>query len=482
MAWRPTVQHTAEILRGLNPWHEMGRVPAEFAKPNERALGASLHRALIREHVRYQLILGPRRVGKTTVMHQTAERLIRGGIAPTNIWWLTMNVPHLMQHPLDEWVGICRSGRSPEEVQYFFIDEINYADKWDLWLKAFYDMKLPIRIAATSSSTAALRNRFVESGVGRWEEQHLSPCSFAEYLDLIGRSERHVAGNSLRESLRAATDGVKVEQAKPEDLSRFLLVGGFPELIINPPQADLESEILRSQHVLRSDALQRAVAMDIPQVFNINEPVKLERMLYLLAGQIGGVVSPAKLSQELSLSLQTVQQYLGYLERAFLIIMLPNYGGSEEAIQRRGRKVYFADGALRSAALYRGIAPLRDPAELGELMENAAASHLHALSLQTGVRVFHWREREHEVDCVYDDPSGPVAVEITASRRHPTSGLLAFIERFPKFKGGAYLVSTSESMISPEKSENGIGRIPVRNFLLACGHLEAMWLDQRVGR
>ena len=64
------------------------------------------------------------------------------------------------------------------------LDELTYAKDWDLWLKAFYDERWPIRIVGTSSATAAIRQRGTESGVGRWDEQFLAPYLFTEYLEL----------------------------------------------------------------------------------------------------------------------------------------------------------------------------------------------------------------------------------------------------------------------------------------------------------
>jgi predicted AAA+ superfamily ATPase len=88
---------------------------------------------------------------------------------------------------------------------------------------------------------------------------------------------------------------------------------------------------------LRSDAVERAIYKDIPQTFGVSEPMLLERLLYTLGGQIGGIYSAQNLSQTLGgLSQPTLDRYTSLLERAFLIFTLQNYSGSEEAKQRRG--------------------------------------------------------------------------------------------------------------------------------------------------
>ncbi|TVQ32704.1 MAG: ATP-binding protein [Phycisphaeraceae bacterium] len=420
-------------------------------------------------------------------MYQTVAELLSQGLPPNRLWWLRLDHPLLMERNLGDWIShIVRvSKATAAEPAIVFLDEVNYADAWDLWLKTFYDERHPVRIAATSSSTAALRNRHAESGVGRWEEQFLSPYLFSEYLAL---------NDALPENRTEATLAQTIECAVSESVSlpsldshrrRFLLVGGFPELIAAPASDDEASDILRSQQTLRADAVQRAVCMDIPQAFNINEPIKLERLLYILGGQIAEIFSPTSLASDLSLTAATVYQYLDYLERAFLVFSLQNYSASEETIQRRGKKIYFVDGAVRNAALQRGIAPLRDQSEMGHLIENACAAHLHSLGLQSGVRVFHWRDRVsgvvREVDLVYDHPTEPLAFEISVGARHRLDGLRAFQSRFPKFNGRCYLVSPSTALHAPEEDHAGIGRLPIDLYLILTGAQAQADMERRLG-
>ena len=197
---------------------------------------------------------------------------------------------------------------------------------------------LALRIAATSSATAALRQGKDESGVGRWEEHHLLPYSFAEALELIGRPQPVPTGDTLRNTLRLLPAG----HADIQDLSAlrhlFLLIGGFPELLsrLMGPDAKLIDSVIESQRVLRDDAVDRAVYKDIPQAFNISDPMMLERLLYILAGQMTGLLSPTNISRGLGISQPTVDRYVSYLQRTFLIFVLTNYAGSESARQRRG--------------------------------------------------------------------------------------------------------------------------------------------------
>ncbi len=432
-------------------------------------------------------MLGPRRVGKTTCLYQAVRHLLKSGVDAKRIWWLRLDHPLLMPAGL-EWVNAIRADADAHQPIFVFLDELNYANDWDLWLKTFYDERWPIRLAGSSSSTAVLRSRRLESGVGRWEEQYLAPYLFGEFLDLLQHNRPLPIEPTLAETVEACI------AASPDvtDLGafrqRFLLTGGFPELLLSDerererdtPEDDV-SLLLRSQRRLRDDAVERAIYKDIPQAFSIDSPMVLERLLYVLAAQVTGLLSPQTVCKELGgLSQPTLDRYLSYLEHAFLIFLLPNYSGSERKVQRRGRRVYFVDGAVRNAALQRGAGPLNDPTEMGVLYENLVAGHLHALARQTQVRLYHWRYGNHEVDLVYDHPEHPIAFEIGSTARHPTAGLRQFITRHPRFSGRCYLVAPNVPAIRTRGQPGQVGLLPLDLLLLAISRQADAALHRRL--
>lgn len=471
--WRPSADDYQQVLNEQNPWWINGEVPAAWAREVERPLVRSLWRRLHHDEPRrFQLVLGPRRVGKTTSLYQTVKHLLAEGVPRQRLWWLRLDHPLLMEIPLGELVKFVRMGTTAADPAYLFLDELTYADKWDLWLKTFYDETWPLRIAGSSSSTAALRDRRLESGVGRWEEQYLAPYLFTEYLDLLGHAVTVPVQASLAETIDACIAANPAVGGLADLRRRFLLTGGFPELLIAAKEhpSDEQSMLLQSQRTLRNDAVERAIYKDIPQAFGVERPKLLERMLYTLAGQCTGILSPKTICQGLDgLSQPTFDRYLAYLERAFLVFALENYSGSEASKQKRGRKLYFVDGAVRNAALQRGLGSLNDWAEMGLLLENLVAGHLHALSQQSQVRVYHWRQGNDEVDLIYDHPERPLAFEIGSSGSHHRRGLQAFMERFPRFKERTYLVAQDLLPRSPSQSSGHIGTLPLDLLLLALG-------------
>jgi uncharacterized protein len=378
-------------------------------------------------------------------MYQTVRHLINDGmVARESILWLRMDHPLLMSIPLGKLVReAIKVFHTHTQPLYLFLDEITYAEDWDLWLKTFYDENWPVKIVGSSSSSAALRKRKVESGVGRWEEQFLPPYLFTEYLDLVKQPVSISVEKTLHETMVTNANLTLDEITSENHRKRYLLTGGFPELLLGPQSfasTDQNSALLQSQKILRTDAVQSALYKDIPQAFGVDNPMLLERLLYTLGGQFTGVLSPNNVCASLDgMSQPTFDKYLSYLERAYLVFTLPNYSGAEASVQKRGRKLYFVDGAVRNAALQRGLMPLQSSEEIGMLVENMIAGHLFALSQLSQVRLYHWRDKNDEVDLVYDHPEYPMAFEI-ATGNHTRSGLMRFAERYSRFRGRCFLI------------------------------------------
>ena len=208
--WQPKAADYNRVFEEQNPWQKTGKVPEEWAKPIERPLARFMPgRLRVDEPRRFQLILGPRRIGKTTSMYQTVRDLLSTGVPASRLRWLRLDHPLLMQIPLGDLVrSVMRVEESeavrpptPENPLYLFLDELTYSHQWDLWLKTFYDETWPIRVVGTSSSTAALRGGRYESGVGRWEEQYLAPtCSRSTWNSSVADSRSPSAKPSSRRS------------------------------------------------------------------------------------------------------------------------------------------------------------------------------------------------------------------------------------------------------------------------------------------
>ena len=347
------VSQRLRFLSDQNPWHHSGSVPTTLAPQTERPLARILWRKMLDDGLlRWHIVLGPRRVGKTTVLYQTVAHLLDAGIERHRIWWLRLDHPLLVDVALADVVRSVIASVpdvSPERPIFLFLDEVTYADDWDLWLKTFHDERWPVRIAATSSASAALRKRRQDSGVGRWREISLAPCLVSEAMQLVAtppQQPQHEVplGTSLADQLHRLEEGTTSSLASSEAARLLMLVGGFPELLLHAGQARVPPEygpladdspfteaLVAAQLSLREDAVERAVYKDIPQAFQIDNPMMLERLLYVLAGQVAQLLSSSNIAADLRLAEATVERYLAYLEAAFIVFTLPNYAGSEAA-------------------------------------------------------------------------------------------------------------------------------------------------------
>lgn len=80
------------------------------------------------------MILGPRRVGKTTSMYQTVKRLLEEKVSPRRLCWLRLDHPLLMQLDLGALARavLTMLGGTPTAPIFLFLDELTYARQWDL--------------------------------------------------------------------------------------------------------------------------------------------------------------------------------------------------------------------------------------------------------------------------------------------------------------------------------------------------------------
>ena len=550
------------VIAEQNPWWKGDTVPDYLSPSTERPLAKHLWKYILHSSLkRYLIILGPRRVGKTTVMYQTVRHLLNNQIPSDKIQWVRLDHPLLVPFDLDFIVrkAIKLAKATKEKPLYLFLDELVYAEKWDLWLKTFYDECWPVNIIASSSATAALQ-KGKESGVGRWKEFHLTPYLLTELLQLDGKKieiPTHKKKQCLHNTIESLSKSLSHTQINFKNERELLIsLGGFPEFLagtkreknkflennkkeiekklelyeipkiqkqIQALQAEaiqmnlinklskykkIEDEISRvkidiaekymkqitdgwlvkekhyfhkTQQILKSDAIEKAIYKDIPQSYKIDSPITLERLLYVLAGQITGLLSPKEISKDISqVSPLTLERYLNYLIRTYLVFTLSNYDNNERNVQRRQRKVYFVDVAVRNAALQKNQI-FNDPAELGKLQENLVAGHLYHLGQQSNIRLYHWKRGKHEVDFIYDDPVYPMAFEIGSSNKHSRSGLKKFLQENPKFQKGCYYVAPNLQFLLAEDSPSGVGDLPLDLLLLATGLQQDKMLSLLLG-
>ena len=307
------------------------------------------------------IIYGSRRVGKTTLAKQIQKKYLDESI------YLNCDEPDIKE---------AFTNVTSTEVKNFignkrlvFLDEAQRIENIGLSLKIAVDNFPNIQIVATGSSSFELSNKINEPLTGRKYEFHLYPFSINELLQIY----------SWPEVLRI--------------LETRMLFGMYPE-IIQASQDEVKA-LLRS---IASSYLYK----DVLQYQNIKNHDILERLLQVLALQIGNEVSYNELATSLGINKKTVANYIQILEKAFVIFRLGPFSRNLRKELTKLRKIYFYDTGIRNA-LVNNFNNLNLRQDVGALWENFIISERLKLNNNRGkdVNVYFWRTHEQqEIDYI----------------------------------------------------------------------------------
>jgi hypothetical protein len=470
-------QEIFSVLRQYNPWWESGTVRD---LPGWRR--TAFHELILwlaePPAPRAALLSGARQVGKTTLLLQAVQELLARGVAPERILYATFDHPLLKLIGLEGVLNVWREIQPrSEETEYLLLDEIQYTQSWQTWLKHQVDFEKRSRIAVTGSAVP-LETESLESGVGRWHTIRLATLSFSEYLQI----------QDIRLPVLPELDSIaEIFSWSPADLIRagemgrplvahfheYLLRGGFP-------QTALIESVTLAQKLLREDIVDKVLKRDMTALFGVRRVLELERMFLYLCLHDGGLLDLQALCTQLGLKKPTVSRFIDLLEAAHLIYRLAPYGYGKEIL--RGKfKVYLADAAIAGSVLLKGRSLLEDEIRLGAAAETAFFKHVFARYYQTGVSFTYWRGRKNlEVDILADVNFRLIPFEVKYSRspvrESDLKGLRLLCEEKEIPRGYVITRDISDfgTVTFPGKAETSILKIPAP---LAC-----YWLSRSEGR
>lgn len=359
---------------------------------------------------------GARQVGKTTLLLQAIEALLREGVPPGNILYATFDHPVMklggVEAVLEAWR---RREARREGPEYLFLDEAQFIPDWAVWVKHQVDFFKQRRLVFTGSATPLLESG-EESGVGRWHTIRLTTLSFYEYLRLRGiELPKLMDIRSLTALFEEPEDRFLLlrEQARAyvPHFHEYLMRGGFPQTV------KVES-ITQAQRLLREDIVDKILKRDMTALFGVRRVLELERTFLYLCMHDGGLLDMNSLSRSLAVSRNTVQNFISLLESCHLVYRLPPFGYGKEVLRAR-YKIYLADAAIAPAVMLKGKSMLDDPEALGTATETAVFKHLYTRYYAQQVRFSYWRGRQnHEVDLVAELGDGLIPFEVKYRGTH----------------------------------------------------------------
>ena len=355
---------------------------------------------------RVALVTGVRRAGKTTVLHQVADRLIADGAEPQRVLFAMMDHPLLSREGmlgevLDTFMA--EFSHSRETKVHILLDEVHKVKGWGPWVKAIHDVhRQPV--AVSGSSAVEVMAGSMTALTGRYEPVRVRPLDLGEYMDFRGievdPGDEHL--------MPAVTD-------------EYLRVGGFPEAVLTEERSARGAYLVN----LFEDVLLR----DVVDTYPVRDVQVLKQVASLLLSSVGTSVSYNSISR------------------------------SAKVRARNPPKFYPVDTGMLDA--------VRGGASRGALAETAVLNHLAASTTGVGGGVFFWKQVK-EVDFVV--PGKRREVYEVKYRDHVDADDLPGLKRFIESEGKARSTVVTRSMGgSIEVAGSKVMMVPLWRMLLGRG-------------
>ena len=346
-----------------------------------------------------QVVMGPRQVGKSTVVKQ-----VLGEIDTPYQFFSADNVPATNTG----WVSNCWAAvRSLMTAKGYtemilVIDEIQKIQNWSEVVKkewdddSFHDRN--IKVLLLGSSRVLLEKGLSESLGGRFEEIRMTHWSYPEMKECFGMS-----------------------------LDEYLYYGGYPGA------ADLIQDPDRWEQYIHSAIIDATINKDILMNTAISKPALLKQTFELGAAYSGELLSLTKMLGSLQDAGNTVTLagYVNLLDESGLLCGLLKY--SIDSARRRSSvpKFQVYNNALKMVFNPHTFEQaIMDRKEWGRIYESGIGSYLVSQAFVHRFEVFYWRERNDEVDFIIRKKGTVIAIEVKSNAEKSTTGLNKFKERF----------------------------------------------------
>ena len=348
-----------------------------------------------------QAIIGPRRVGKTSVMQLAIEELkTTRGISPGQIIYFNFEderiqfEPHQLDLILQAWQEL-----HPEanlENAWFFFDEVQAAPGWERFINRINETWSK-KIFFTGSNSSVLHTELKSVLRGRSIAIELLPLSFKEYCEFRNvKPSAYGSGKSITIAL----------------FHQYLIHGGYPETI-NLPSQQISLAYLQEYY-------NAMLLRDIVEYNQISNYTYLRSLYRQAASTIGKTISNRRLynqlkSQQYSVGVNSVYEAMDMAEHAYLFKRISRFDFSDSKREKSDKKIYWLDNGLLNAntAQYTG--------NNGLLLENLVFKELYLRygSIYTN-NIYYYAEPSGECDFViYREGGIALPVQVSWTLSHP---------------------------------------------------------------
>lgn len=375
-----------------------------------------------------KILTGVRRCGKSTIFRMVKEELIRRGVSGEDIIekrYTEMDIPEditaqQMYQELIEAIG-------EKEHCYLLLDEIQEVHNWEKAVNSILENG-KADIYVTGSNSKLMSSEISTYLTGRFVEIPVFTLSFREYLEF------------KKESAMSQT----------ELLEEYIRFGGFPIIALGEYEETSAYQIVNGIY-------HTVVSLDIVKRHQIKKQELFDRVVKYIIENTGKTFSANSISNFLknehrSVSVESVYNYLRWLQQAFIIFPCARYDLQGKNILKTQEKYYLVDVSLRYALL--GY----DRKMLDSTMENIVFLELK----RRGFDVFIGKNGTKEIDFVAERRDEKiyvqVCVQLPANSDREIENLMEIRDHYPKY------VVTLNTMDTG--NENGIRIVHLADFLL----------------
>lgn len=348
-----------------------------------------------------QVVMGPRQIGKTTVVTQASKALI--GEIP-HLMFSADNVPATQNSWISDCWATARAQMKLEDKRelILIIDEIQKLRGWSEVVKKEWDQDsyndLNMKVVLLGSSRVLLQKGLADSLAGRFETIKMTHWSYSE----------------MREAFNMSLDD-------------YIYYGGYPgaqSLIKNQE---------RWREYIRDSIIDATINKDILYDTAISKPALLRQTFELGASYSGQIISLTKIVGSLqdAGNTTTLSGYLNLLKDSGLLSGIQKFSIDKARQKSSAPKFQVFNNALRN--VYSGYTfeeAFRNPKVWGQLFESAVGAHIISGALNGNYEVYYWRDGDLEVDYVLKKGSKVVAVEVKSNTDTTNKGLTEFRKRF----------------------------------------------------
>lgn len=372
-----------------------------------------------------KVLLGMRRVGKSTLLKQIMEELVQNGIPESQI--IFMNFELLQFEPFKDYQSLneyLRKLMTSNMKYYIFLDEVQEVEGFEKVVNSLNAEGIA-EVFITGSNSKLLSGELATYMTGRTYSIEVFPLSFNE--------------------IQAAN----MEEDREVLFIDYIKNGGMP--------ARFDFESIDSAKNYLSDMYRSILLKDIVSRYSIRDVDLLERFLIYVLHNISQVFSANTITKFLKsegrkLSKETIYNYIDACRNAYLIHSIPRYNIKGKELLRTNEKYFINDLGIRG--LY-----FNNEEDIGQSLENIVLLDL----LRRNKKVYVGKIDEYEVDFVVVDGSDIEYIQVTyllaeeSTIEREFSALERIKDNYPK---------TVLSMDRIDRSRNGIKHMNIIDFLL----------------